>query len=80
MQRQRPSGEGTLNHLDLSGSLSPGLLLLVTQQTTQDLSTGILWNRIHKANTALQPLVPSLMILNVFLNRFSRGFVGTGGG
>jgi hypothetical protein len=52
---------------------------LVAQHATQDLSTGTLGNHIDKANTALQPLVASLVVLNMFLDRFGGGFVGAGG-
>jgi hypothetical protein len=55
---------------DLGTGLPPSLLLLVTKQAPQDLSTGALRNNIHESNTALQPLVPSLVVLNVLLDRF----------
>lgn len=48
--------------------LSPCLLILIPQQPSQDLSTRTLGNHVNKLNTALQPLVSCLVLLDVPLD------------
>lgn len=52
-------------NLKLGTSLPARLLLLVANQTTKNLSTRTLRNGIHKSDATLQPLVASLVVLNI---------------
>jgi len=60
-------------------TLPQSLLLLVPKQPPQNLSTRALRNSIDEPNTALEPLVPSLVLLDVLLDRLGGCcIVGTG--
>jgi hypothetical protein len=52
----------------LRALLSPCLLVLIPQQPSQDLPTGTLRNHVDKLDTALQPLVSRLVLLDVLLD------------
>jgi hypothetical protein len=52
------------------GTSAPAFfLLLVPKQSTQDLATRALRNSVDEANTSLQPLMPSLVLFYVLLDR-----------
>lgn len=61
--------------LQLRSSRPQSRLLLVPKQTTQDLATGTLRDGIDELDASLEPLVTSLVVLDVFLNRLDRGVV-----
>ena len=46
----------------------PGLLVLVPQQTPQNLPTRTLRNHLNELHTTLQPLVPCLVLFHMLLN------------
>ncbi|KAI6763522.1 hypothetical protein HG531_012910 [Fusarium graminearum] len=56
------------SHLQLGTRLLPSLPLTVSQQAPQDLTTGALGNYVDELNTALQPLVSSLVLFDMLVN------------
>lgn len=60
-------------------TLPQSLLLLIPKQSPQNLPTRTLRNSIDEPNAALEPLVPSLVLLDVLFDRLrSSRIVGTG--
>ena len=54
--------------LQFAARLPPLLLLLVSEHPPENLTRGTLGNNINKLNTARNPLVLRLVVLNVFLD------------
>lgn len=61
--------------LQLRTLLLPPLLLLVSEKSSQDLPAGTLGNHIYKLDTAFQPLVPTLRILDMLRDITRNHFV-----
>lgn len=67
-------------YLQLRALGPPGLLLLIPQHPPENLTARALRNDVDELNTALKPLMPSLVVLDVLGNCLRHMVLGMGRG